>query len=92
MDKICIMFAPNMWSQSVVEGIFCIFCALFCVNRDGMASLVNKPFCSWNKFHEKCKNHGSSKIHHQSMLAAETFVNSIEHPELGLLVQWMPSA
>ena len=50
-----------------------------------MASLVNKSFCSWNKFHEKCKNHGSSKIHHQSMLAAETFVNSIQHPETGLM-------
>ena len=74
---------PWIVYSTVVEGIFCIFCALFCVNRDGMASLVNKPFCSWNKFHEKCKNHGSSKIHHQSMLAAETFVNSIEHPETG---------
>ena len=76
---------PWIVYSTVVEGIFCIFCALFCVNRDGMASLVNKPFCSWNKFHEKCKNHGSSKIHHQSMLAAETFVNSIEHPETGLI-------
>ena len=76
---------PWIVYSTVVEGIFCIFCALFCVNHDGMASLVNKPFCSWNKFHEKCKNHGSSKIHHQSMLAAETFVNSIEHPETGLI-------
>ena len=76
---------PWIVYSTVVEGIFCIFCALFCVNRDGMASLVNKPFCSWNKFHEKCKNHCSSKIHHQSMLAAETFVNSIEHPETGLI-------
>ena len=82
---------PWIVYSTVVEGIFCIFCALFCVNRDGMASLVNKPFCSWNKFHEKCKNHGSSKIHHQSMLAAETFVNSKSIRKLGLLVQWLPS-
>ena len=76
---------PWIVYSTVVEGVFCIFCTLFCINRDGMASLVNKPFCSWNIFHEKCKNHGSSKIHHQSMLAAETFVNSIEHPETGLI-------
>ena len=46
-----------------------------------MGCFVNEP-C---KFHEKCKSHGSSKKHHQSMFAAETLANRIEHPDTGLI-------
>ena len=46
---------PWIVYSTVVEGVFCIFCALFCDNRDAMGCFVNEPCFSWNKFHEKCK-------------------------------------
>ena len=76
---------PWIVYNTVVEGVFCIFCALFCDNHDAMGCFVNEPCFSWNKFHEKCKTHGSCKKHHQSVFAAETLANRIEHPETGLI-------
>ena len=46
---------PWIVYNTVVECVFCIFCALFSDNA--MGCFVNEPCFSLNKFHEKCIKH-----------------------------------
>ena len=66
-----------------VDGVFCKHCTLMipmhCRKHD--CAFVNKPFTNWHKLQEKAKRHEQMKYHHDSMIATESFLNSVENPE-----------
>ena len=49
--------------------------------RKYKGAFVNKPFINWHKLQEKAKRHEQMKYHHNTMIANESFFNSVENPE-----------
>ena len=76
---------PWMVYSTVVDGVFCISCALFCRNRATKGQFVNTPFRHWQKKSEKCADHQNSKFHQESLSLADQFCMQIEHPERGVV-------
>ena len=74
-----------MYSE-VVDGVFCIPCAIFCADPSrGM--FVSKPFRVWNKKSEKVKEHKSCLYHQKALEQAEHLKQSIEHPHTTITAQ-----
>lgn len=71
---------PWLVYSSVLDGAFCICCAVFAKNRYNLGILVNKPFCKWNKKSEILTDHVKLGYHQDSALAAETLIQSVENP------------
>jgi len=65
------------------NGVFYKYCALMILMhcRKDKVAFVNKPFINWHKLQEKAKRHEQMKNHHDAMIAAESFLNSVENPE-----------
>ena len=72
---------PWLVYSQVLDGAFCIPCALFCMNRGNRGQLVNKPFIAWQKKSEKFKEHERAHYHQESLELAEAFIHSVENPE-----------
>ncbi|PFX19098.1 hypothetical protein AWC38_SpisGene16507, partial [Stylophora pistillata] len=69
-----------------VDGVFCKHCDLMIPMhcRKDKGAFVNKPFINWQKPQEKEKRHEQMKYHHDAMIAAESFLNWDESPELNM--------
>jgi len=72
---------PWLVYSKVLDGAFCIKCALFANPRDKLGVLVNKPFTNWRKKSEILTTHITKKYHLDAHQVAESFVQTIEHPE-----------
>lgn len=66
-----------------VDGAFCKHCALMLTsdNRSSKGFFVNKPFVNFQKIDKKAKDHQSTQYHQDSLIAAESFVQSVLNPE-----------
>lgn len=66
-----------------VDGAFCKHCALMLTsdNRSSKGFFVNKPFVNFQKIDKKAKDHQSTRYHQDSLIAAESFVQSVLNPE-----------
>ena len=64
----------------VLDGAFCISCALFANDRKGLGTLVNHPFTKWHKKKAKVHPHTTFKYHQEALAIADQFIASIENP------------
>lgn len=69
------------YSQKL-DAAFCVQCALFVAKdkRKLLGALVNQPFTKWHKKSEKIVPHATKIYHIEAQQAADTLINSIEHP------------
>ena len=77
---------PWMVYSEVLDGVFCIACAIFCTNPENKHQLVNHPFRKWHKRSEKCKIHEQCQYHQEAMQLADAFIMSVEKPDTSLPV------
>ena len=68
----------SMVYSEVVDGIFCIYCTLFCL-KTSRDSFVAQPFHLWNKKGEKAKKHEKCAYHKCAVDKAASFRPSIEN-------------
>ena len=78
---------PWMVCSEAVDGIFCIFCALFSSLETPRGSFVSQPFRLWNKKGEKAKQHEKCAYHQSAVDKATSFRHSIENPESTITAQ-----
>ena len=71
---------PWMVYNMVLDGAFCISCALFANDRKGLGTLVNHPFTKWHKKKAKVHPHTTFKYHQEALAIADQFIASIENP------------
>ena len=73
--------SENVVYSPSVDGVFCEHCALMIPMhcRKDKGAFVNKPFINWHKLQEKAKRHEQMKYHHDTMIATESFLNSVEN-------------
>lgn len=67
-----------------LDGVFCIYCALFGKQRYLKGALVNAPFTRWTKLSECLKAHATGSHHCDAHNAGRTFCESLEQPEVTL--------
>ena len=72
--------------SEVLDGVFCIACAIFRTNPENNRQIVNHPFRKWHKRSEKCNSHEQSQYHQEAMQLADTFIMSVEKPDTSLPV------
>jgi len=78
---------PCLVYSDHVDGIFCIFCSIFCKDTS-KGYIVSKPFCVWNKRSEKTKEHVSSAYHQECMELADNFKLTVEHPDATITARY----
>ena len=52
--------------SEVLDGAFCIACALLCQNRTN-GQFVNRSLTAWHKRTDRCKEHEMAHYHHESL-------------------------
>ena len=62
---------PWMVYSEIVDGVFCIYCALF-LSQTSKGSFVSHPFRLWNKKGEKAKQHETSAYHKSAVFCSGT--------------------
>ena len=73
--------------SEAVDGIFCIFCALFSSLETPRGSFVSQPFRLWNKKGEKAEQHEKCAYHQSAVDKGTSFRHSIENPESTITAQ-----
>jgi len=67
-----------------LDGVFCIYCALFTKDRGSRCSLVNQPFTKWTRSSHVFKDHASSKSHFNAITDSETYQECLKHGDRAL--------
>ena len=72
---------PGLVYSPLLDGAFCLPCAIFVTDRDKYGVLVNKPFRAWHRKSDKLAPHFTMLYHYQSVQASEALMKSIEQPQ-----------
>lgn len=72
---------PWLVYSDALDGVFCIHCALFAMNRQHLGQFVNNPFSSWHKTAEKCTSHAKTTYHRDAMILSNAFRKKHERPD-----------
>ncbi|XP_041372656.1 uncharacterized protein LOC121385929 [Gigantopelta aegis] len=64
-----------------LDGVFCIYCALFRKDRSSRGSIVNLPFTKWTRCSHVFKDHATSKPHINAITDSEIFQEHLLHTD-----------
>jgi len=82
----CLAYSPKL------NGVFCIYCAMFAANEVGRAKVptgvfVNAPFRRYTHWSTEVAEHLSRVYHTDSATKAEAFITSMRNPNKDITVQ-----